>query len=227
MRTLATLQSIGLLALAVATTGPLAATKADVDAAMGRGGLQKISVKGLDLAYARPGASLAKYKRFRIDPVSVEFDKSWEPTRTGSNIKLNSEEREAIRAGVAKAVEDEFAKALQKDGAYQMASESAPDVLGIKVNILNLYINAPGGTGMGRSRTYVSTAGQMTLMSELVDAASGQVLARVADRREANAGAARLEIADRIVNEGAVRDVAAAWAQILRKAMDKARAIGS
>ena len=226
MTTTATLKAACLLALTLAVTSPLAAGKNDVDAAMSQGGLQKTSVKGLELAYVRPGASLAAYKRVKLDPVDVQFDKSWEPTRTGSRIKLSSEEREKIRAGVAKLVEEEFAKAVEKGGTYQIASESAPDVLRVKVSVLNVYLNAPSGTGAGRSKTYVSSAGQMTLLAELSDAASGQMLARVADRREANS-VARLERADRIENEGAARDVAAAWAQILRKALDKAHAIGS
>ena len=226
MTTIATLKAALLIALALAATGPLAAGKNDVDQAMSQGGLQKTSVKGLELAYVRPGASLAAYKRVKLDPVDVQFDKSWEPTRTGSRIKLSSEEREKIRAGVAKLVEEEFAKAVEKGGTYQIASESAPDVLRVKVSVLNVYLNAPSGTGAGRSKTYVSSAGQMTLLAELSDAASGQMLARVADRREANS-VARLERADRIENEGAARDVAAAWAQILRKALDKARSIGS
>jgi len=226
MTTIATLKAACLLALTLAVTSPLAAGKNDVDAAMSQGGLQKTSVKGLELAYVRPGASLAAYKRVKLDPVDVQFDKSWEPTRTGSRIKLSSEEREKIRAGVAKLVEEEFAKAVEKGGTYQIASESAPDVLRVKVSVLNVYINAPADTGFGRSKTYVSSAGQMTLLAELSDSTSGQMLARVADRREANS-VARLERADRIENEGAARDVAAAWAQILRKALDKAHAIGS
>ena len=193
---------------------------------MGRGGLQKTSVKGLELAYVRPGASLAAYKRVKLDPVEVQFDKSWDPTRTGSRIKLGPEEREKIRASVAKLVEEELAKTLQKGGTYQLTTESAPDVLRVKVSVLNVYINAPTGTGAGRSKTYVSSAGQMTLLAELSDSVSGQVLARVADRREANS-LARMERADRIENEGAAREVAAAWAQILRNALDKAHQIGS
>ena len=66
----------------------------------------------------------------------------------------------------------------------------------------------------------------MTLLAELSDSVSGQMLARVADRREGNS-LARMERADRIENEGAAREVAAAWAQILRNALDKAHAIGS
>ena len=226
MTTTATLKAACLLALTLALTGSLAAGKKDVDEAMGRGGLQKTSVKGLELAYVRPGASLAAYKRVKLDPVEVQFDKSWDPTRTGSRIKLGPEEREKIRASVAKLVEEEFAKTLQKGGTYQLTTESAPDVLRVKVSVLNVYINAPTGTGAGRSKTYVSSAGQMTLLAELSDSVSGQVLARVADRREGNS-LARMERADRIENEGAAREVAAAWAQILRNALDKARQIGS
>src|SRR3954470_1166551 len=129
MRTIATLKAACLFALTVAMTSPLAVSKKDLEATMSRDGLQKTNVKGLDLAYALPGASLAAYKRIKLDPVDVEFDKAWDPTRTGSWIKLSSEEREKIRANVAKLVEEEFARELQKDGAYQMASESGPDVL--------------------------------------------------------------------------------------------------
>jgi hypothetical protein len=226
MTTTATLKAACLLALTLALTGSLATSKKDVDEAMGRGGLQKTSVKGLELAYVRPGASLAAYKRVKLDPVEVQFDRSWDPTRTGSRIKLSAEEREKIRASVAKLVEEEFAKTLQKGGTYQLTTESAPDVLRVKVSVLNVYINAPAGTGAGRSKTYVSSAGQMTLLAELSDSVSGQVLARVADRREGNS-LARMERADRIENEGAAREVAAAWAQILRNALDKAHQIGS
>jgi len=229
MTTMATFKAACLLALSLAMTSSLAFTKKDLEAVMSRDGLQKISVKGIDLAYARPGASLAAYKRVKLDPVDVEFDRSWDAAKTGSGIKLSNEEREKIKAAVASLVEEEFAKALQEDGTYQIATESAPDVLRLKVSILDLYVNAPSGAaGAGRSRTYVSSAGQMTLVAALADAASGQVIARVADRREANAvGAPSMQRADRVLNDGAARDVAAAWARILRKALDKAHAIGS
>ena len=226
MTTTATLKAACLFALTLALTSSFAASKKDVDEAMGRDGLQKVNVKGLELAYARPGASLAAYKRVKLDPVEVQFDKSWEPTRTGSRIKLGPEEREKIRANVARLVEEEFTKVLQKGGAYQITTDSAPDVLRVKASVLNVYINAPADTGAGRSKTYVSSAGQMTLLAELSDSASGQMLARVADRREGNR-MARMERAEPGDNEGAARDVAASWAQILRKALDKARSIGS
>jgi len=220
-----TLKAACLLALTVALTNAPAATKKEVDQALSQGGLHKIKVKDIDLAYARPGASLAAYKRIKIDPVEVEFRKAKDPARAGSAIKLSSEEREKIRSNVARAVQEEFAKELQKSSAYKVASDAGPDVLRVKPRILDLYVNAPD-VGPGRTRTLVSSAGEMTLVAELSDSASGQVLARVADQRDASKGG-RLYLVNGTVNEEEARKIAAGWAQILRKALDKAHGIGS
>jgi hypothetical protein len=220
-----TLKAACLLALPLALTSVPAATKSEVDAALSQGGLLKIKVKDIDLAYARPGASLAAYKRVKLDPVEVEFRKSKDPARAGSAIKLSSEEREKIRSNVARAVQEEFAKELQKSSAYKVASDAGPDVLRVKPRILDLYVNAPD-VGHGRTRTLVSSAGEMMLMAELSDSASGQVLARVADQRDASKGG-RMYLVNGTVNEQEARKIAAGWAQILRKALDKAHGIGS
>ena len=155
-----TLKAACLLALTVAFTNAPAATKKEVDQALSQGGLQKIEVKDIDLAYARPGASLAAYKRVKLDPVEVEFRKSKDPSRAGSAIKLSSEERERIRSNVARAVQEEFAKELQKSSAYQVASDAGPGVLRVKPRIIDLYVSAPD-VGPGRTRTLVSSAGEM------------------------------------------------------------------
>lgn len=213
------------LALMLCVGGGLAASKQDLDQLMSREGLQKTKVKGIDLAYARPGASLAAYKRVMIDPVDVQFDPSWDPVRTGSLLKLSSEEREKIRTGVATIVHDEFVKALQAKSTYQIATEPGPDVLRVKASIVNLYVNAPDSAGASRSRTLVSSAGRMTLQSALSDAASGQLLALVVDRRDASNGS-RMQLSSSVLDEGEAQAVAADWARILRKALDNAHGIG-
>jgi hypothetical protein len=141
-----------------------AASKADLEKAMSFDGLQKINVKGIDLAYARAGATLASYNRVMLEPIDVAFRKDWNPTRTGSNIKLTAEERENIRTGVAKIVYDEFVKELQNKSSYQVVNEVGPDVLRVKAKIVNLYVNAPDTRTAGRSRTYTVSAGEMTIL---------------------------------------------------------------
>ena len=225
MKILAALRAATLLAMTVALSSALAASgKNELEARMSRDGLEKTKVKNIDLAYARPGTSLVAYKRVKLDPVEVAFSPSWNPTRTGSSLKLSSEEKEAIRTGVAKLVEEEFAKEIQAGGRYQVVSEAGPDVLRVRAGIVNLYINAPD-TGPARSRTIVRSAGDMTLIAELTDSTSGQVLARVADRQEATD--TRMQIANGMVNETEARWIAADWAKALRKALDNAQGIGA
>jgi len=216
--------ALALLSLALGAGGALAASTKDLDARMSRDGLQKTKVKNVDLVYARPGATLAAYKRVKLDPVEVAFSPSWNPTRTGSSLKLSAQEKENIRIGVARLVEEEFAREIQAGGHYAVVNETGADVLRVKAAIVNLYINAPD-TGMGRQRTIVSSAGEMTLIAELSDGATGQVLARVADRREAPN--TRMQITNGVVNESEARTIAAGWAKTLRKALENAQGLGA
>ena len=219
------IRTIGLLAALLVLTPAFAAASSELDEAMSVDGLQKTKVKGLDLAYARPGASLAGYSKFKLDPVEVAFRKDWDPKKTGSNVKLSTQERENIRTGVAKIVDEEFVKELQSKGGYPLVKEAGPDVLRVRANVVNLYVNAPDTMTAGRSRTYTVSAGEMTLFAELYDSETGEVLARIVDRSEArNSG--MMSLSNSVVNASEARSVAANWARILRNGLDKAHGIG-
>jgi hypothetical protein len=210
-----------LLAFALVMAPASAASKAELEASMSHDGLQKAKVKGIDLAYLRPGASLAAYQRVKLEPIEVAFQKNWNPTRTGSQIKLSAEEREKIRTDVAKIVNEEFVRELQTRSSYQVVNESGPDVLRVKASIVNLYVNAPDTMTAGRSRTYVVSAGEMTLIAELFDSESGAVLARVVDRQEARESQP-MTLSSGMENAAEARAIASAWARILRDRLDKA-----
>ena len=215
-----------LLASALAASGTHAAKPSDLDEAMSHDGLRKVTVKGIQFAYARPGATLADYHRVQIEPVQVAFHKHWDPTRTGSRIKLGQEERENIRSGVATAVQEAFVKELRDKSRYQVVDEAGPDVLRVKVAIVDLYVNAPDTESVGMSRTYTVSAGQMTLFAELFDSESGQLLARVIDKREGRDNQ-MYQLANSVVQRGELQDIASTWARILRRALDNAHGIGT
>ena len=195
--------------------------RAALEEGMSHDGLEKIKVKGIDLAYSRPGASLAGYNKLIIDPVEVAFRKDWDPNRTGSRMKLDAKEREDIRTGVAQVVQEEFAKEISKGGTYQVVTEAGPDVLRLRANIADLYVNAPDTMTAGRTRTYTVSAGEMTLVGDLVDSESGQVIARVVDRRESQ-GTGMMTLTNSVVNRQEASIIAASWARILRKRLDAA-----
>ena len=65
----------------------------------------------------------------------------------------------------------------------------------------------------------------MTIVAELYDSETGQILARVVDRREAR-GAGVLTLTNNATNAAEARSAASAWARILRSGLDKAHGIG-
>ena len=146
-------------------------------------GLKKVDARGVDAAYVRPGASLGTYKRILLDPVEVAFSKDWKPKKTGSYLPLSNEDREKIRRDLAELFTTTFTEVLQK-GGYPVVSESGPDVLRVTAGLTDVYINAPDTMAPGRSYTFVMSAGHMTLVAELRDSETGQIMARVFDQRE-------------------------------------------
>jgi len=214
-----------LLASTLLLTSAFGASKADLEEAMSHDGLQRIKVKGVDLAYARPGASLAAYSKVMIDPIEVAFRKDWDPTKAGSRMKLDSSERENIKSGVAKIVYEEFVKELQTKSTYQVVQAAGPDVLRVKASVINLYVNAPDAMSAGRSRSYTVSAGEMTIVAELFDSETGEVLSRAIDRREAR-DTGMMTLTNSVVNAAEARSIASSWARILRSRLDAAHGIG-
>jgi hypothetical protein len=212
----------GALALLAAHAG--AAGRDQIGAESSADGLEKISIKGIDFAYARPGASLVSYKKIMLDPIEVAFRKDWKPNRSGSNLPLPAKEREEIRQGVAKIVLDEFTKELQRSTQYQLVTTTGPDVLRAKARIVDLYVNAPDTASTNVTRTYTLSTGEMTLLAELFDSETGQVVARVLDRTESR-GTGRFMLTNSVVNDMESRLTASTWAKILRTRLDSAHTI--
>jgi len=197
--------------------------------ALSHDGLVKLKTRVADQVYARPGASVAGYTQVLMGPVDVAFAKDWDPKRTGSGFRISNAEREEIRRGVATIVREEFVKALQAKDGYQLVEAVAPGALLLKVSILDLYVNAPDEASASMTRTYVTSAGEMTLVLEALDSETGQVLARVVDRQESDLRGRQgmLSWSNRITNAREAELIAAGWARQLRKSLDKVREIGS
>ena len=176
-------------------------------------GLKKVDVRGIDAAYVRPGASLGNYKRILLDPVQVSFSKDWKPDKTGSYLPLSNEDRERIRKDLAELFVTTATEVLEK-GGYPVVTESGPDVLRVTAELADVYINAPDTMSAGRSYSFVMSAGHMTLVAELRDSESGQIMARVFDQREAR-NDHYLQLSTSVSNSAEARDAVRMWANVL------------
>src|SRR5207342_2814574 len=89
-----------------------------------------------------------------------------------------------IRRDLAELFMATSTEVLEK-GGYPVVTEGGPDVLRVTAQLADVYINAPDTMAAGRSYSFVMSEGHMTLVAELRDSETGQIMARVFDKREA------------------------------------------
>jgi Protein of unknown function (DUF3313) len=177
--------------------------------------------KRLSLIYVRPGASLAGYKRVRLERLRVSFDKNWKPNDTKNLSRhLSKEDFEMIKNALADEFGKTFAAELAK-GGYKVVDESGEDVLDITPLVIDLYISAPEGSNVGTRAVYTADPGRMTLVAELRDSVTNQILFRVVDTRRAEWGDT-YQMGTGASNMAAAQRVIALWASALREALDEA-----
>jgi tRNA/tmRNA/rRNA uracil-C5-methylase (TrmA/RlmC/RlmD family) len=187
-------------------------------------GLELRKVKGIDVVYVRPGATLAAYKRVMLDPVEVAFSKDWDPEKTGSRMKLSPADREKLRTELAALFDKTFKEELEKKNGYPVVTEAAADVLRVTPALIDVYANAPDTMQPGRSVTFTVSAGRATLIAELRDSETGAILARVADARETrNDGF--MQVSSSVSSSAEARNLISQWARVLRKRLDAVREV--
>lgn len=187
-------------------------------------GLQRVDSKVVDAVYRRPEANMAVYNKLLLRPITVQFAKNWEPEKSGSALyDMTPPDREKIKSELADLFAEVFRKELEK-GGYPLVTEPGKDVLEMQAAIINLYITAPDVSMQtaGRTRVYTSDAGHMTLITQLHDSVTGQLLARAYDHRDS--GADVWQWSNSVTNTAEARRIITSWATALRKALDASRA---
>lgn len=185
-------------------------------------GLERRSNKKLDNVYVRPDVVFKAYKRVSlVDPVDVKFDENWDPnsgTRELSR-RLSNEDIEKIRTELSALFREEFTKRLEK-GGYPVVADSGDDVLRVEAALVNLYINAPEKMSAGRSRSYTMDAGRVTLVMQLSDSVSHQILARVVDTQQ-GMDTGQLTWTTSVSNSAEASRIVRLWADQLVKGLDR------
>ena len=210
---------------ALADGNPSPTTRRDAQAAWQGEGLQQITVRGIDLAYLRPGANLQSYHSLLIKPISVSFQKNWErnaATPVGSRLRPRDTDR--IRKDMADVVGAQLKREFEK-GGWRVVDQPGAGVLEMEVRIVDLYLNAPDLPTPGISRSYTRTFGELTLVADLSDSASNAVLMHTLDRIVGR-DRVQFERTTRVENAHDVGIVTSEWAHVLRRQLELARVAG-
>jgi hypothetical protein len=183
-------------------------------------GLEYRAVKGMDAVYLRPGVGFTSYQSVLIDPVEVSFDASLERGSgpAGATRRLGAGDLEAIKDRMA----TDFHRILSEElsgGGYRLVSEPAAGTLRLSPSLVDVYASLPGEMTPGRSRSYTLEAGRMTLVMELRDGLTGQLLARIVDQK-AGTRSGELRLDSTAPNSADFQRAVSDWARKLREGLD-------
>ena len=183
-------------------------------------GLVRVANARADLAFVKPGADLRGYSKILLDPVSIAYKRPPRASRQGSSGESTLSDEQA--AQMKRYFQEAFEEELRASKVYALASEAGEDVLRVRGQIVDLVVTVPPQPS-GREKTFIASAGEMTLVLELSDSLSGEVLARVADRRDARGAGGDLYQSTPVTNWSAVRRMFKHWASLLRQRLDSVR----
>ncbi len=189
-------------------------------------GLKLVKLKGLDAAYARPGADFSIYTKIIIDPIQVAFAKKWDARETYSNRKLSAAQLDEIKGKIQKVAQETFTEVFSQKGGAQVVTEPGPDVLRFSSAIVDVWPTAVDTQEPGRNYTFTTSSGSATLYAELRDSETNQLIGRVVDAREAR-NSNDFRWTNSVENYHEAKLLVSIWAGILRKRYDALREAAS
>lgn len=185
-------------------------------------GLELVSTKPLDAVYKKPGADMGAYSKFIIADCSVAFTKGWQRDQNSANRgsgRVTDKEVAAIKTRLGEMCTKTFKEAMTKDGGYTLTEQPGDDVLELRPAIVDLYINAPDVMSAGRSTSYTTSEGTMSLRLEAYDSVTGEIIGRAIDRRSARDNG-QLRWTNSVTNAVEAQRILDRWAAILREMAD-------
>ncbi len=179
--------------------------------------------------YRRPGVDLSEYRAYGLEPCEVAFKKNWMRDQNSSRLDLGNrvtqKDVDRIKDALGAECGKYFRAALEKAPPYKLVDsfDNGEQVLVLHPSIIDLDITAPDTRTTGMQRTYTTQTGEMTLVLELLDGTTGEILVRIVDRQRSRE-TSWLQWTNAVTNQAEARRVLGRWAGQFRQALDTATA---
>jgi hypothetical protein len=178
-------------------------------------GLELVPKSKVERAWVKPGVDFSQYTEVGLLDCFVSFRRNWRMSHPG----VRTRDMERIKSALSDEFRKVFTKALE-DGGYPVVADPDDHVLLVRPAIIDLDVAAPQTNSAGRSDSFTASPGVMTLVIELYDSVSNEILARAVDRRRArNVGNIRWTTTG--TNREAARKILRRWADLLVSRLDE------
>ena len=215
------LLNITLIALFLSVTATAATAKSNPP---------ETSIEGLTLVeqdrrgeiYADSDIDWGIYSQIQLERATVAFRKHWKRDQNRSDpFKVRERDVERIKTDLSDLFHEVFTEELSSAGGYTMADTTGENVMTIKPQIVDLDIYAPDTMRAGRNQSFTEQAGRMTLVLEVYDSVSGDLIAKASHRQDApRYGFAQWTTS--VSNRAEARRMLQRWATFLRTRLDEA-----
>lgn len=178
-------------------------------------GLEKVDAYGLDIAFIRPGVNFRSYTGLILDAPELAFRT---PDRASKEVALTQAQKSIFRDAMAQQFQAELAK-LEN---MKLVEETGPDILRLKVRVQDISAKVlPQSAGAGGwSNVLLDAVGEATLVLELRDSESDEILARGVDARAVEGGAMRQQGGVTATTWSEVEELCKRWASVARQRLD-------
>ena len=114
----------------------------------------------------------------------VEFDKNWDPNRSGGSLqsRITNADMEKIKSNLASAFQEQFTNDLSK-AAIRSSTGRQQCAASIGGYCKSLH-HRPAKATSQPTKSYTTETGRMTLVAELRDSVTNQLLARAVDTEQ-------------------------------------------
>ena len=184
-------------------------------------GLVRIDNSRFSNAWVDPDIDLTAYNK--IIPGGAEFEFR-NVQRTTGTTRARSNEREfwisdSNRQRLIDTVSEVFADELSRSENFTVTDEPGAETLVI-VGALHDIVSRVPPEQAGRNEVWLSSVGEATLIIEISDSLSGEVIYRAVDRRAAESVGGQMIRGNSAQTWGEVRRWARRWASRLREGLD-------
>jgi hypothetical protein len=196
-------------------------------------GLTRIDRTVMDAVWAREDADLSGASKIMFKGLGVEYRNVTGPysgragtgtVRRSSNSRNEFQLDADTRALFEEEIRGAFLEELGRSEVFELVDEPGPDVLLVQAGLLDVVSRVPPET-IGRSRIFIDSVGEATLVLEVRDSVSNTIIARAVDRRAAQSGMNMTE-STRVRNRAEVRRLGRRWGGILRDGLEEMVADG-
>lgn len=178
-------------------------------------GLTPVDSGRFDLAFLRPGTNFTPYKSVMLTAPELAFRT---PDRSKREFPVKDEQRERLRTMLTTQFQNQISQIEDLD----LVETPGPQVLRLRIRLqgIRTTVSATSVSNVGWLRAALDAAGEATLILELEDSESKEILARIVDERSVDGVAFMVKDGTAETRWEQAETLAEEWAKKARRGLE-------